>query len=419
MRFQAPRGTQDILPAQAPNWVRLETIWRDLVRRYGFQEIRTPTFEETDLFVRTSGETSDIVSKQMYSFVDKGDRNMTLKPEGTAPAIRAMLEHNLCPQGAVCRLAYETTIYRYERPQQGRYREAHQFGLELAGSSSPAADAEVIEVTVRFFEAIGIPELLVLVNSIGRTECREDYRAAILAHVATYLADQDEATRAKAEKNPLRLLDTKDEKLQAVLADLPPITDYLEDDCRARFDRLQELLSKAGVPYKVAPNVVRGLDYYTETVFEVHSPLLGAQSALCGGGRYDNLIKEIGGPATPSVGVGIGIERTLIVLEQLGIDASAQQEPKVFMIAAGESAFEEALALCRELRSAGLTVLIDYEGKSLKSQIRQADKSGAAVALILGDDELANHVVQARDLRNSQQVEVARVGVLDWLRSTL
>lgn len=416
MRFQAPRGTQDVLPSQTPRWIHLEKAWRDLVARYGYGEIRTPTFEETELFVRTSGETSDIVSKQMYSFLDKGDRNITLKPEGTAPAIRALLEHHLCAPGTVCRLSYITPIYRYERPQKGRLREAHQFGLELVGSSSPAADAEVIEIAVRYYESIGIPEVTASLNSIGRDVCREQYRSAILNHLAGWLRDQSEESRARAEKNPLRLLDSKDADLQEKLGGLPPVTDFLEDDSRANFDRVQELLTSAGVPYEVRPEIVRGLDYYTETVFEVQSRHLGAQSALCGGGRYDNLIHELGGPPTPSVGVGMGIERALIVLE--GLDITLPETPApVYVVWQGEAAFEASLSLARELRAGGFAVLIDYEGKSLKSQIRQADRSGARYALILGDDELARQMIQARDLRSSQQSEVSRVGIFEWLRS--
>jgi histidyl-tRNA synthetase len=417
MRFQAARGTQDVLPGQSGQWVRLESIFRDLVRRYGYQEIRTPTFEETDLFVRTSGETSDIVSKQMYSFVDKGGRNMTLKPEGTAPAIRAMLEHNLLAQGGVCRLAYETAIYRYERPQKGRLREAHQFGLELVGSTSSWADAEIIEVTVRFYEAIGIPKVVVLLNSIGREECRSRFRDQVLAHLASYLADQPAEDRARAERNPLRMLDSKDPKVQQALSDLPPITDCLEDDSRARFEKLKELLARAGVPFRESPEVVRGLDYYTETVFEVHSPLLGAQSALCGGGRYDNLIQEIGGPPTPSVGVGMGIERALIVLEQLKLDHSADEPETLVIVTGGEAVMAEAMDLARELRAEGQIVLVEFESKSMKAQLRAADRLGAARALIIGEDELAKGVVQVRDLKASSQIEVSRVGLGDWLRS--
>jgi histidyl-tRNA synthetase len=414
MRFQAPRGTQDVLPGDSHKWLHLEKTFRDLVALHGYQEIRTPTFEDTDLFVRTAGETSDIVSKQMYTFLDKGDRSITLKPEGTAPAMRALIEHSLCPPGTVVRMSYITPVYRYERPQKGRLREPHQFGLELVGSSAPAADAEIIEVTVHFFEKVGVPDLFVLINSIGRQECRSGYRLAILEYAEPFLKDQTEEFRARVSKNPFRLLDSKDPEIQELLKGLPPISIYWEEDSRARFESLQRLLTDAGVPFRVAPEIVRGLDYYTETVFEVHSNYLGAQSALCGGGRYDNLIKELGGSDLPSVGVGIGVERTMIVCDQVGSFPEAPA-PRVYVVAAGEPAFDEAQRLTRELRNAGISCLCDLEPRSMKAQLRQADKANVRYAAILGEDEIAKGVVQMRDLSKGEQNEVPRAGVVDWL----
>jgi histidyl-tRNA synthetase len=405
MRFQAPRGTQDVLPADSPKWQRLESIARDLLHRYGYQEIRTPTFEETGLFVRTSGETSEIVTKQMYSFVDKGGRNITLKPEGTAPVMRSVLENNLCPPGTVMRLYYITPVYRYERPQKGRLREPHQIGMELIGSSSPAADAEVMEATVRFFQEIGITDAEVQLNSIGREECRSKYREAILTHMESFLRSQGEEAWDRASRNPLRLLDSKDPDMQAALQGAPSILDYLEDDCRARFDQILELLTEASVPHRVVPGIVRGLDYYTESVFEVHSPMLGAQSTLCGGGRYDGLIHELGGPQTPSVGVGIGMERALLVLESMGHPAP-EFKVDAFVVQASPVAEKACAALARKLRAAGKSVLLDIEGKSLKSQLRQADRSGAKFALIVGEDELAKGSVTVRELAGGEQREV-------------
>jgi histidyl-tRNA synthetase len=416
MRFQAPRGTQDILPSDSYKWLHLERTFRELVGLYGYEEIRTPTFEDTELFTRTAGETSDIVSKQMYTFLDKGDRSITLKPEGTAPAMRALIQHNLCPPGTVSRLSYITPVFRYERPQKGRFREPHQFGLELVGSSAATADAEVIEVTVRFFERAGVPDLFVLLNSIGRAECRRGYSEAILQFTAGFMADQSEEFRAKVHKNPLRLLDSKDEAVQDLLRELPPITQFWEQDTRARFDKLQELLTAAVVPYRLAPEIVRGLDYYTETVFEVHSSYLGSQSALCGGGRYDNLIKELGGPEMPSIGVGIGVERTLMVVEEVGKNPKAPT-PDVYVVGAGEEAFDQGQMLAREFRSAGLRTLMDLEPRSMKAQLRQADKAGVTYAVIVGEDEIAKGVVQVRDLLRGEQHEVPRVGAVDWLKA--
>lgn len=405
MRFQAQRGTEDVLPTEAYKWVRLETIWRETVRRYGYSEIRTPTFEDTELFVRTSGETSDIVTKQMYQFQDKGGRDVTLKPEGTAPAMRSVLEHNLSPQGQITRLAYVTPIFRYERPQKGRLREAHQVGLELMGSTSPLADAEVIEVTIRFFQALGIPDPVVLLNSIGRDECRSAYRQAILDHAKPFLEAQTAEYRERVEMNPLRLLDSKDPEAQEALKGLPPILDYLEPDSASSFAHLQALLAEAGIDFEVRPEIVRGLDYYTDTVFEVQSSKLGSQSSLCGGGRYDNLVKDLGGPATPSVGVGIGIERTLLVLDAINGHGPVPSLD-AFIVQGTPEAAPACRRLLRQLREAGLAATSDLDCRSMKSQFRQADKSGARFALVIGDDELAKGVVQVKNLKASSQTEV-------------
>ncbi|MBI5707984.1 MAG: histidine--tRNA ligase [Armatimonadetes bacterium] len=413
MRYQAPRGTEDVLPSQVENWLRLERVFRGVCRLYGYEEIRTPTFEDTDLFVRSSGDTSEVVSKQMYSFVDKGGRNVTLKPEGTAPAIRALIEHNLCQPGGTCRLSYITPVFRYERPQKGRLREPHQVGLELVGSASAEADAEVIETTVRFYEALGIEGIRVRLNSIGRNECRTAYREALLAFARPLLVDMPDEFREKAERNPLRLLDSKDPKLAEALKQAPSILDFLEPDSKVRLDTLQMLLNEAGIAFDLDPNIVRGLDYYTETVFEIHSDLLGAQSTLCGGGRYDNLIKELGGPDLPAVGVGIGIERALIVLENRPEPAYS---PCVFVVALGEDARIAARGILRTLRGQGVTCTTDLEGRSLKSQLNQANKSGARWAVILGEDELKSGAAALRLMADGTQQSVAMgsLGSFDW-----
>ncbi len=394
-----------MLPDQSYRWHHLEGVFRELTRLYGYKDLRTPTFEDTGLFVRTAGETSDIVSKEMYSFKDKGDRDITLKPEGTAPAMRAVIEHSLCPPGTILRMSYITPIFRYGRPQKGRLREAHQFGLELVGSSSVTADAEVIEITSGFFTAVGITDHVAQINTLGRDQCRARFREAILSHMASFLAGESEEVRAKANKNPLGLLDSKDPATQAALQGLPPILDFLEDDSKARFDELQRLLCEAGVPFRVAPDVVRGLDYYTETVFEVLSDKLGAQSSLCGGGRYDNLVKDLGGSPTPSVGVGIGIERTMLVLESMG-KLPSEPQPLAFVVSAGDEAKDAIHALARALRRAGVSTLVDLDHRSLKSQLRQADKSGARFALVIGPEELAKGTVQVRNLQEGSQVEL-------------
>lgn len=405
MRIQAPRGTQDVLPGDSHKWLHLESTFREVVRRYGYQELRTPTFEETELFTRTAGETSDIVTKQMYSFVDKGDRNITLKPEGTAPAVRAVIEHNLCPPGTVQRLSYITPIFRYERPQKGRLREAHQVGLELVGSNSPNADAEVIEITMRFYEALGLSDAEVSLNSIGRAECRAKFEVAILDAMADYVASLDEEGQAKARKNPLRLLDTKDPNAQTAKAKVPPILDFLEPESAERFEIIQRLLKDAGVRFTVDPTIVRGLDYYTETVFEVVSTKLGAQSSLCGGGRYDKLIHELGGSETPSVGVAMGIERALLVLEATGLEPE-EPRPDAFVIAASPIAAPRAAEAARLARAAGLSVITDPDDRSLRSQLRQADKVRARWAVLVGEDELQKGTFTRRRLDGGDQQEL-------------
>jgi histidyl-tRNA synthetase len=415
MRFQSPRGTEDIVPEQSYRWLRLEEAFRQTVGRYGYAEIRTPTFEETELFARSVGETSDIVTKEMYVFTDKGGRSMTLKPEGTAGVMRAAIQHNLCPTGAFARLFYIVPFFRYERPQKGRYREAHQVGLELIGSSSPNADAEVIEITVEFYRALGLIEVEVSLNSIGREECRSRFRAAVLERASGYLKNQPSEIRERVEKNPLRLLDSKDPAAKEALDGLPPITDFLEPDGAARFRKLQELLTHRGIPYRLAPEIVRGLDYYTDTVFEIVSARLGAQNALCGGGRYDGLMKELGGPDTPSVGVGMGIERALIALDEARIKWEAPR-PDVFIVCVDDSAAEACQNLANEIRQAGFAAVTDPDSRSLRGQLRQADRSYAKRAFILGPDEVADGVVQVRDLDSSETKKVLRDQVISELQ---
>ena len=411
MAYQTPRGTEDVLPGDVHRWLYIESVFRDLTLRYGYSEIRTPTFEDTEVFTRSVGDTTDIVTKEMYTFTDRGDRSLTLKPEGTAGIVRSIVQHNLCPSGSLARLSYIIPIFRYERPQKGRMREAHQVGIELVGSSSPSADAEVIEVTVRFYEALGLSGIQAKINSIGRADCRNRYREVVLEQAKSYLAGQTTEIQDKVNRNPMRLLDSKDPEAQAALAGLPPILDFLEDDGRARFDRLQELLTESNVSYIVAPDVVRVLDYYTDTVFEVHSTRLGSQSALCGGGRYDELIKQMGGSQTPSVGVAMGVERALIVMAAENIEPEMPR-PRAFIVQATPAAASACRQLARRLRSEGIAGEVDIDEKSMKSQFRQADKSGAHFALIIGDDELAKGVIQIRDLVSGTQSEVSNDGAI-------
>ncbi len=406
MRYKAPRGTHDVLPSEAHRWRHLESTFAGLVNLYGYTEVRTPVFEDTDLFVRSSGDTSEVVTKQMYTFEDKGGRSMTLKPEGTAPVVRAYVEHSLGGPGQVTRLWYATPIFRYERPQAGRYRQAHQVGLELIGSPSPAADAEVIEITVRFYELLGIEGICVMLNCIGRDETRARYREALVQHVAPWLRGLSEEDKARALRNPLRLLDSKDPEIQKAVEGAPSVLDYLEDCSKAHFDQVQQALTDAGVSYVVSPEIVRGLDYYTDTVFEVQSEGLGAQNSLCGGGRYDTLVKELGGPDVPSVGVAMGVERAIMVQELSGTDAP-EKKPAAFLVAATEAARPMLARLARDLRAEGLACQLDLDGRSLKSQFKLADRSGAPFAVVVGDEEMADGTATLKDLRASTQRRVA------------
>jgi histidyl-tRNA synthetase len=417
MRLQAPRGTEDVLPGQVTQWQQLEQTFRSVVHSHGYGEIRTPVFEDVALFKRTAGETSDIVTKEMYEFRDKGDREIALKPEGTAPAIRAVIEHNLCPQGTHARLYYITACYRYGRPAKGRLRELHQFGAELIGASSAEADAEIIELGFRFFDRLGLADEPIGINSIGRAECRAKYSEVILSHVASYLQDAETETQERIRKNPLGLLDTKDAAQREAIQGLPSILDYLEDDSKSRFDLLQSLLTEAGVRYRVAPEIVRGLDYYTETVFEFENSNLPGLS-LFGGGRYDHLVKQLGGPQTPCVGFGIGVERVLLALEAAN-DLFEEVKADVFVVRASGDAGAKCRELIRSLRAQGFTVLTDIDSRSLKSQMRQADGSGAKFALILGEDEVSQGTVTIRNLQTSEQTSAPWASILASPRETL
>lgn len=418
MGYQAPRGTYDILPPEAARWRAVEARFVEWVELHGYGEIRTPVFEDSELFIRSSGEESEVVSKQMYRFKDLGDRDLCLKPEGTAPAIRAFMEHNLGQTGEVTRLWYFTQIFRYERPQKGRNRQAHQLGLELIGSPSPEADAEVIEITMGFYALMGLRSASLKLNSIGRAATRARYVDQLVKFAEPYLKTLDEAARAKALRNPMRMLDSKDPAAVNHFASAPSIQDSLEDDSRAHFDQVQSLLTEAGVTYEIDPRIVRGLDYYTDTVFEVTSDALGAQSSLCGGGRYDGLVKKLGGPHVPCVGVGCGVERLHLVLEAEKHDFAQRQAP-LYLVAASEAARAPIRDLARRLRQQGWATLYDIDQANLKRQMKLADRAGSRFALILGEDELRDQSVTVRDLASSHQTPVPLEGLPEWIASLL
>ena len=415
MRYQAPRGTQDLFPGRTHVWQELERRYFALAARYGYGEIRTPMFEEAALFLRTSGEESDIVQKEMYRFTDLGGRELALKPEGTAPTVRAAVDAKVFAPGAIHRYAYRTEIFRYGRQGRGRFRQAHQFGAELLGSATAYADAEVIELAMDACTVFGLRDAVVRVNSIGREETRREYGEALLTHLASYMAGLPEDQADRIRRHPLGVLDTKDPALQAAIEGAPSILGYLDPESAARFRTLVELLQSANVRFEIAPEIVRGLDYYTETVFEIVSPSLPGLS-IAGGGRYDDLVREIGGPPTPAAGFGIGIERVILCLEELGALPVAA-DPLFFVVSATPDAVTEVRNIVRHLRSVGHTALHDLEVRSLKSQLRQANASGARYAILIGEDEKAANLITVRDLAASAQTTMTLTEFLAQINS--
>lgn len=396
-RLAAPRGTHDVLPPRSADWNRLESRARDIARRFGYGEIRTPTFESTELFVRGVGETTDIVEKEMYTFQDKGDRSLTLRPEWTAPVVRAVLEHSLLAQGPQ-RLYYIGSIFRYERPQAGRYREAHQFGIECFGFAGPEADVEVIGVATSLIARYRLADVTVRLNSVGDEVCRPRYREALLAHFRPHLLELSADSQARLERNPLRILDSKSPADAEFVATAPTLLESLCDDCRAHFDGVRRYLDALGIAYVVDPRIVRGLDYYTRTVFEITSSALGAQSTVCGGGRYDGLVASLGGPPTPAVGFGLGLERFLMMVDAAHGEAAAPRSG-IQAIALGAAARDRLVPLLAEVRAAaGVPVFVDYGDRKLTAHFKLADRNRARWALILGDDELIEDAIVLRDL---------------------
>jgi histidyl-tRNA synthetase len=392
----APRGTQDILPPDSAKWIRLEADARDVAFRYGYGEIRTPMFEKTELFARGVGETTDIVEKEMYTFPDKADRSMTLRPELTAGVVRALLQHKLLAQGQQ-RLYYIGSFFRYERPQAGRFRQANQFGVEYFGQTAPESDAEVISIAATLIARYGLDTVL-NINTVGDQNCRPAYREALLAHFRPHLAELSEDSQRRLERNPLRILDSKAPEDAPFVADAPRMLDHLCDGCRAHFEGLKRNLDALGLTYVVNPSIVRGLDYYTRTVFEFISDALGAQSTVCGGGRYDGLIEQLGGPPTPGVGFGMGIERFLMVVAATKGDEAPEREG-VQAIALGDAARERLVGVVGALRRAhDEPAFVDWSDRKLAAHFKTADKNNARWALILGHSELEAGEIVLRDL---------------------
>ncbi len=410
--LQAIRGMNDILPAQTPVWRYLEGTFAELLDSYGYSEIRLPIVEYTELFARGIGEGTDVVDKEMYTFLDRNEESLTLRPEGTAGCVRAVLEHGLSGGGQVQKLWYLGPMFRYEKPQKGRYRQFHQIGVEVFNQPGPDIDAELIVLTARLWKKLGIADAVTLqLNSLGSSEARAAYRDALVVYLQQRFDQLDEDSQRRLTTNPLRILDSKNAQTQALLADAPTLLEYLDEDSRSHFEGLKSRLDVLGIAYEINPKLVRGLDYYGRTVFEWVTDKLGSQGTVCAGGRYDGLISQFGGKPTPGVGFAMGVERLVLLLETLQqVPAELSRPAHAYICAFGEPAELAALTLSEQLRDAlpGLRVLVNAGAGSFKSQFKKADKSGAQFALILGEDELAKRVVGCKPLRDdSEQQSIA------------
>ena len=408
IKYTSPRGTKDDLPAETAKWQYIKTVARQVLNSFGYEEIIVPMFEHTDLFIRGIGETSDIVTKEMYTFLDKKGRSLTLRPEGTAGVVRAYLQNGLYNNPAPVKLFYIGSMFRYERPQAGRFREHVQVGVEAFGSASAYLDAEVIAAVVTIFTKLGLTGLITQLNSIGCKDCRPKYIEFLRAHFVRNNAGLCEACKVRAEKNPLRILDCKEESCKKIVANgkLPKMSDYLCVNCKNHFEELKDGLQLLKVNYKLNDSLVRGFDYYTGTVFEVHSEKLGAQSAIMGGGRYNNLVEEFGGEKTPAVGFGFGLERLVSVIDALEIKLPVENIPDLFIVHLGKPSMMKALKLAEELRQAGKCVQMVYEEKNIKNQMKAADVLKVKLVAIIGENELKEGVVTLKNMSDGSQKPV-------------
>ena len=415
MAFRSIKGTYDILPNDADSWQRIETCVREFITRAGYSEIRTPAFEKTELFTRSVGEDSDVVSKEMYSWTDQGGTGLTLKPEYTASVIRSYIQHNLGAKSPLTKLYYLDNLFRRERPQKGRYRQFRQYGIEAIGSPHPEQDAEVITIAYELLVELGIKDITLKLNSIGSLECRNEYRQALKNFLQPHLDKLSETSRKRFDSNPMRILDTKIDFEIALLQDAPTITSFLSPDDANHFDEVQIYLEALDVPFTLDAALVRGLDYYTRTTFEIISSKLGAQDALCGGGRYDKLAETLGGKQTPAVGFAAGLERILIAIDEVDTDQKIQAN-KIYLIGLGDAVRSTMLKILGEARKAGLIMEFDSLRRSIKSQMREANKIGASLAIIIGDKELKDKSVQIKDLKNGQQESIPIDSIISYIQ---
>ena len=409
--IQAVKGTRDILPEEVGYWQQVETVAAQILGLAAYQEIRPPMLEYTELFERGIGEATDVVGKEMYTFDDRGTppRSMTLRPEGTAGVVRAFVQNSLYASGDVQRLWYTGPMFRYENPQAGRQRQFHQIGVEVLGSAAPRADAEVIAIATDILQAIGLTNLKLDLNSVGHSEDRQQYREALINYLTPYREELDPDSQERLSRNPLRILDSKDKRTQEIAQDAPQILAYLGDYSRQHFDQVQQLLSDLGIQYQINPRLVRGLDYYTHTAFEIQSDELGAQATVCGGGRYDGLVKELGGPDTPAVGWAMGMER-LILLRQR--QTPPHSRPDLYFVSRGEQAQAQALILTQKLRHAGFAVELDLSGSKFAKQFKRADRSSAVACLVLGETEADAQTVQLKWMTTGEQQAISQAELL-------
>lgn len=401
------KGTEDVLPKDSYRWQFVEDVMRRESQVYGFKEIRTPVFEHTELFQRGVGQTTDVVQKEMYTFDTKGGESVTLRPEGTAGAARAVLEHSLENEGLPIKASYFVSCYRYEKPQAGRLREFHQFGIEEYGTQSPLADAEIICVAQSIFDRLGIKQLRLEINSIGCPVCRAEYHKALKEYFSAYKDELCDTCNSRLEKNPMRILDCKSPICSKIAEGAPKITDYLCDECREHFEQVQKYLDVAGVEYSVNPTIVRGLDYYTKTVFEFVTDFIGAQGTVCGGGRYDGLIEELGGKHLPSLGFAMGIERLLMLMDKQGIEIPKPSSCDLYVATMGDKAKEKAFSLIKSVRDCGLIAETDVVGRGLRPQMKYADKIGAKFSLVLGDNEIEQNKAEVKNMMTGEKLTLA------------
>ena len=400
------KGTEDVLPKDSYRWQFVEDVMRKESAAYGFKEIRTPVFEHTELFTRCVGQTTDVVQKEMYTFDTKGGESVTLRPEGTAGAARAVLEHGLVNDSLPIKASYFVSCYRYEKPQAGRLREFHQFGLECYGTQSPVADAELICAAQSIFDRLGIKQLRLEINSIGCPTCRAEYHKALKGYFGGCKDELCDTCNSRLEKNPMRILDCKSPICSKIAQGAPKITDYLCDECKEHFASVQKYLDAAGVEYTVNPTIVRGLDYYTKTVFEFVTDFIGAQGTVCGGGRYDGLIEELGGKHLPSLGFAMGIERLLMLMDKQGIEIPKPSTCDLYVAVMGESASLKSFEIIKAVRSCGLIAETDIVGRGLRAQMKYADKIGAKFSMVLGDNEIEHGKAVIKNMSSGEQTEI-------------